>query len=108
MELVLGKSFKLECWEAMVQKMSLNEVAQFVVDKSLLPQYPFIAKTLRDARKPPEQRKHCCGMTIQNEGMGYKDLNELFNNPCDLEFTMGKLLRKVSQFVSDSSSPCRD
>lgn len=25
-------------------------------------------------------------MTIQNEGIGYDDLNELFNKPCDLEF----------------------
>lgn len=25
-------------------------------------------------------------MTIQNEGIGYKDLDELFNNPTDLQF----------------------
>ena len=25
-------------------------------------------------------------MTIQNEGIGYKDLDGLFNSPCDLEF----------------------
>lgn len=55
-----------------------------------MPQYPFISKTLRDSRKAPEDRKHCCGMTIQNEGMGYPDLNDLLNNPCDLEFTLGK------------------
>lgn len=91
MELVLGKKFKLEVWEVIVQKMSLNEVSRFIVDKSLVPQYPFISKTLRDARKPPEERKHCCGMTIQNEGIGYEDLNELFTSPCDLEFIIGRI-----------------
>lgn len=35
MELVLGKKFKLEVWEAIVQKMALNEVARFKVDKSV-------------------------------------------------------------------------
>ena len=35
MELVLGKKFKLEIWEAVVQKMALNEVACFRVDKSV-------------------------------------------------------------------------
>lgn len=34
-DLVLGKKFKLEVWEAIVQKMALNEVAQFTVDKSV-------------------------------------------------------------------------
>lgn len=29
-------------------------------------------------------------MTIQNEGIGYKDLDELFTKPCDLEFTIGE------------------
>lgn len=35
MELVLGKKFKLEVWEVIVQKMSLNEVAKFTVHKSV-------------------------------------------------------------------------
>lgn len=34
-ELVLGKKFKLEVWEVIVQKMAVNEVAQFTVDKSV-------------------------------------------------------------------------
>lgn len=34
-ELVLGKKFKLEVWEAIVQKMAINEVAEFTVDKSV-------------------------------------------------------------------------
>lgn len=86
MELVLGKQFKLEVWEVMVQKMALNEVAKFTVDKSLVTPYPFVSKTIRDARKGPEERRHCCGMTLQNEGLGYADLDDLFKNPSDLEF----------------------
>jgi len=35
MELVLGKKFKLEVWEAIIQKMALNEVAHFKVHKSV-------------------------------------------------------------------------
>lgn len=29
-------------------------------------------------------------MTLQTEGIGYDDLDELISNPCDLEFVMGK------------------
>lgn len=114
MELIIGKKFKFEVWEAIVKKMSLNEVAKFRVNKSvsekmkrnltdcfmviyilnffsqLVAQYPFISKTLRDIEKPKEERKHCCGMTIQNEGIGYKDLDDLFTKPCDLEFIIGE------------------
>lgn len=35
MELVIGKKFKFEVWEVIVQKMSLKEVAKFHVDKSV-------------------------------------------------------------------------
>lgn len=35
MELVLGKNFKFEVWETVVQMMALNEVADFTVDKSV-------------------------------------------------------------------------
>nr|XP_023024495.1 AH receptor-interacting protein [Leptinotarsa decemlineata] len=96
LELVLGKKFKLEVWEAILQKMALYEVAQFTVDKSLVIQYPFVAKTLRDLNKPKEQRNtHCCAMTLQNEGIGYNDLNDFLKNPSDLEFTIE--LVKVEQ-----------
>lgn len=33
-----------------------------------------------------EERRHCCGMTLQNEGLGYKDLDDLLKCPSDLEF----------------------
>ncbi|XP_063241341.1 AH receptor-interacting protein [Bacillus rossius redtenbacheri] len=84
MELVLGKQFKLEAWESMVQMMALNEVAKFRVDKSLVGGYPFVSKTLREVGKPV---KHRCCAALQNEGVGHKDLNELLTSPCDLEFT---------------------
>jgi len=35
MELVLGKKFKLEVWEAIIQTMSISEVSTFAVDKSV-------------------------------------------------------------------------
>lgn len=35
MELIIGKKFKFEVWEAIVKKMSLNEVAKFRVDRSV-------------------------------------------------------------------------
>lgn len=55
--------------------------------RQLLPQYPFVMKAIRDARKPREDRHHCCGMTVQTEGLGYADLNALMSAPGDLEFT---------------------
>ncbi|KAG5895136.1 hypothetical protein JTB14_008570 [Gonioctena quinquepunctata] len=96
LELVLGKKFKLEVWEAILQKMALNEVAQFTVDKSLVVQYPFVSKTLRELHKPRDQRSsHSCAMTLQTEGIGYDDLNYLLRNPSDLEFIIE--LVKVEQ-----------
>ncbi|XP_014478695.1 PREDICTED: AH receptor-interacting protein isoform X2 [Dinoponera quadriceps] len=90
MELVLGKQFKLEVWEVIVQKMALNEVACFKVHKNLVTTYPFVSKTLREAGKPQLQKlnHHCCGVTLQNEGIGYTDLNDLIKYPQDLEFTI--------------------
>lgn len=35
MELIIGKKFKFEVWEAIVKKMSLNEVASFRVDRTV-------------------------------------------------------------------------
>ncbi|KAF7988811.1 hypothetical protein HCN44_007121 [Aphidius gifuensis] len=97
MELVLGKQFKLEVWETIVQKMALNEISCFRVDKSLVSSYPYIAKTLREVGTPASKKvnKHCCGVTLQNEGIGYADLNDLIKNPQDLEFTIE--LTKVIQ-----------
>lgn len=62
--------------------------------------YPFVSKTLREADKPRSEKRnhHCCGVTLQNEGVGYADLNELIKHPQDLEFTIGtsiKLKKKI-------------
>ena len=35
MEIILGKKFKLEVWEACLTTMLLNEVAEFLVEKSV-------------------------------------------------------------------------
>uniref|UniRef100_U5EJP9 Putative ah receptor-interacting protein n=1 Tax=Corethrella appendiculata TaxID=1370023 RepID=U5EJP9_9DIPT len=103
MVLILGKKFKLEVWEVIVQKMALNEVAKFTCDKSLVLQYPFVSKTIRDSMKQKEERRHCCGMTMQNEGIGYSDLDELFNNPCDLEFIIEILnIENPDQYEKES------
>jgi AH receptor-interacting protein len=91
-----AKKFKLEVWEVIVQKMALNEVAVFTVNKDLVLQYPFVSKTLRDVNVPREERRsHCCAMTIQTEGVGYNDLNDILKDPSDLEFTIELL--KVEQ-----------
>lgn len=52
--------------------------------------YPFVSKTLRDLGKENHTIKHSCTMTLQTEGIGYDDLDELISNPCDLEFIIGK------------------
>ncbi|XP_054258764.1 AH receptor-interacting protein-like [Macrosteles quadrilineatus] len=88
MELVLGKKFKLEVWETIVQAMAVGEIAKFSVDKSLVGSYPFVSKTLRDAGKPNSQRVHCCGTTLQNQGIGHEDLNQLIKEPQDLQFVI--------------------
>ncbi|XP_031844618.1 aryl-hydrocarbon-interacting protein-like 1 isoform X2 [Nomia melanderi] len=90
MELILGKQFKLEVWEVIIQKMALKEVACFKVPKSLVTTYPFVSKTLREVGKKQSEKRthHCCGVTLQNEGIGYDDLNELIKCPQDLEFTI--------------------
>ena len=35
MQLILGRKFKLPVWEVLVKNMALNEVAHFVIDKSV-------------------------------------------------------------------------
>ncbi|XP_076381316.1 AH receptor-interacting protein-like [Megalopta genalis] len=90
MELILGKEFMLEVWEVIIQMMALKEVACFRVHKSLVTIYPFVSKTLREVGKTQSEKHthHCCGVTLQNEGIGYDDLNELIKCPQDLEFTI--------------------
>lgn len=92
-ELLLGKKFKLEVWEACIRTMLPGEVASFNVDKSLLSPFPLVSKTLREAygtngsEKKEKKPHHCCGMGFK-EGLGYPDLDELVNNPKDIKFTI--------------------
>ncbi|KAG8306687.1 Aryl-hydrocarbon-interacting protein-like 1 [Homalodisca vitripennis] len=103
MELVLGKKFKLEVWETIVQAMAVGEVAKFTVDKSLVSAYPFVSKTLRDAGKPNAQRSHCCGTTLQNQGIGHEDLNQMIKEPQDLQFTIELLkVERPGEYTQES------
>lgn len=56
-----------------------------------------MSKTIRDSYKKPEERKHCCGQTLQNEGIGYDDLDELFRSPCDLIFTIENISIELAE-----------
>ncbi|XP_014675971.1 PREDICTED: AH receptor-interacting protein-like, partial [Priapulus caudatus] len=89
-ELIVGKKFKLDCWELCLKTMRLNEVAQFSVHKSLVVSYPIVAKQLRDiiaGRQPQEHRTHCCGMmALQQMGLGHADLEQMLKEPEDLDF----------------------
>lgn len=92
-ELILGKKFKLEVWEACIRTMLPGEVAAFTVDKSLLTSYPLVSKTLRDAyskdtpQKKEKKPHHCCGMGFK-EGLGFADLDDLVKTPRNLTFTI--------------------
>ncbi|KAL4223132.1 Aryl-hydrocarbon-interacting protein-like 1 [Mactra antiquata] len=93
MELILGKKFKLEVWEVCLKTMKQNEVAEFVVDKKHLEQYPLVSKQLREifdkTIKKKEEPKHCCGMMAMSEqGLGHADLDDLVKNPQPLVFTI--------------------
>lgn len=51
-----------------------------------------VAKSLRDIRKgKTEQSGGCCGMMMQQMGLGYPDLDSLMKEPSKLEFILGNL-----------------
>lgn len=104
MELVIGRQFKLEVWETIVQAMALNEIASFVVDKSLVHAYPLVSRTLRDAQKPEKTRsRHCCGHMLQSYGMEHDDLNSLLKKPSNLEFIIELLsVENPGEYVQDT------
>nr|CAG4646413.1 EOG090X09NR [Macrothrix elegans] len=107
MELLIGKKFKLEVWETVVQTMALNEVAEFYVDKTLCLSYPVIVKTIRDAYSKDKSKhhhdhaatSHCCGAMALANGpkLGYDDLNKLMENPSDLLFRIELLSVELPQ-----------
>lgn len=67
MELVLGKKFKLEVWEVIVQKMSLNEVAKFTVHKTVSLSCPSLP-TLVPPKHFPLHHAIPCNIPIGNVG----------------------------------------
>lgn len=95
MVLVIGHKFKLEVWETIVKMMAVGEVASFKVKKELVYAYPFVSKTLRELGQE-QKRKHTCTMTLHTEGIGYADLDDFINNPCDLEFIVELLKVETS------------
>ncbi|XP_063825728.1 AH receptor-interacting protein [Ostrinia nubilalis] len=96
MVLVIGHKFKLEVWETIIKMMAIGEVASFQVKKEMVFSYPFVSKTLRELGQETGKVKHSCTMTLQTEGIGYADLDDLMNNPCDLEFVI-ELLKVESE-----------
>ncbi|CAH0585568.1 unnamed protein product [Chrysodeixis includens] len=86
MVLVIGHKFKLEVWETIVKMMAVGEVSSFQCKKEVVFSYPYISKTLRELGQDSHKIKHSCTMTLHTEGLGFKDLDELMKNPCDLEF----------------------
>lgn len=40
-------------------------------------------------------------MTLHTEGIGYPDLDDLINNPCDLEFIIGKYNKLNKTLILD-------
>lgn len=99
MEFILGWKFKLEVWESFVKTMTIGEVAEYTVEKSLLGSYPWVSKLVRQAYSKDSKKAHghsehngtsghCCGMMgLSNEGMGFPDLDDLVKNPQNLKFT---------------------
>ncbi|XP_049873181.1 AH receptor-interacting protein isoform X2 [Pectinophora gossypiella] len=102
MVLVIGHKFKLEVWETIIKMMAVGEVASFTVKKELVYSYPFVSKTLRELGQDPSKIKHSCTMTLQTEGIGYSDLDELISNPTDLEFIIELLkVERADEYERD-------
>src|SRR5687768_11999994 len=95
MELLLGKQFKMPVLEEFIKTMRVGEVAKFSAIAPLVANYPFISKAYRSfAAKSdlnsdePKEPSHCCGMGLQQKGLGHKDLDELLQKPQRLYFTI--------------------
>ncbi|XP_076810413.1 AH receptor-interacting protein-like [Clavelina lepadiformis] len=85
-ELLIGRSFKLECWEECVATMMHGEIAQFVCPLQCVMDYPTISKSLRDLHFGKKQSGHSCGLHAAHDGLGYDDLNQLQQNMVPLVF----------------------
>jgi len=87
-ELLIGKNFKLQCWESCVKTMQLNEVARFFCPKSQVFDYPLVSQNLRDIHSGKDQHKsHTCGFNaLKLKSCGYPDLDKMKENQPDLCF----------------------
>lgn len=87
-ELLIGKSFKLSCWEQCVKTMCVGEVAQFHCPKSSVTEYPIVSQSLRDLHAGKQhQHSHTCGFNaLKAKSCGYNDLDDLQKNMKDLIF----------------------
>ncbi|RWS02671.1 AH receptor-interacting protein-like protein [Dinothrombium tinctorium] len=95
MELLIGKEFKLQVWEECVKTMRVGEISKFNVHKSLVVNYPFVAQAYRKFANKKENEseeenhhvsRRCCGLSAAKTN--YADLDDLIENPSDLEFTI--------------------
>ncbi|XP_004225865.2 AH receptor-interacting protein isoform X1 [Ciona intestinalis] len=85
-ELLIGKKFKLECWEVCVKTMLHQEVARFVCPVDEVMDYPTISRSLRDLYHGKDHTSHTCGLHAIEDGLGYEDLNILQKHMKPLTF----------------------
>lgn len=85
-ELLIGKSFKLKCWEICAKTMTVGEISQFFCPKDSVVDYPLVSKSLRDIFSGKTEHSHKCGFNAMKRGLGFADLDELQNNIKDLIF----------------------
>ncbi len=61
----------------------------------LLGAYPLVAKSLRDIQAGKAGSQHHCGMALQQQGLGYPDLDDLMKSPEPLEFILGMVASDI-------------
>lgn len=98
-ELLMGKSFKLDCWEDCVKTMLVGEVAVFSCPVQCVIGYPAASKSLRDMYLGKKDKPtHTCGMNALEHGLGYPDLDKFQKDPGPLDFELE--LIKFEEFGS--------
>ncbi|CAL8071464.1 unnamed protein product [Orchesella dallaii] len=87
MELILGKKFKIDIWEIVLQTMRKGELSRYEIPKELCLCYPMVSKVIREANHPGDGHRggSCCGHLAN--GTGHPDLDKLVQKPRDLTFT---------------------
>ncbi|CAD5206906.1 unnamed protein product [Bursaphelenchus okinawaensis] len=108
LELVIGRKFQLPVLETCVKSMHVNEICQFDIEMKQVASFPLVAKKLRDisrARVDPKyvhhEQHHCAGMGVPKTG--YKELDDLIENPRDLRFRIHLLrLEQPDEYHADN------